>query len=419
MAHLGTKTSDGQLSFDKYVKDNPKWSSGMKFLVEHGSLAPIVDIKINKPIETDVVLTGGQEIHIMSQSYTILSRSKYVKIKIAGGSGTQGYLNIRYIRKPTSADVMKAETRAIQDLDKAIKRIQIPATIIVDRSSGSGQIIAHNIVEARKVGGVPKADFALHDKYGVPQMWISHKKEGDATAFQQYSGISEKSGTALYQHSEVKQFMRKVTQHLEGEYTNEKELRQGFEFLTGHEVQQFNTKRKGIVLLNNAGHQNLARQISKLNPSDYSKFLKDPQNFIDWGEITASTSKLSYPLYSRISSKALKTMAMFGSDTSRTLSSGGVFGSDNVQVIGQGAPILTPVGDDGTFNLSFSSHTMTNEDEATCSGTTGFDCSYEPVFVATYRAGRGFTVDNQTYFGARLGIAPIAMVRTRHGIKEI
>jgi hypothetical protein len=420
MAHLGTKTSDGQLSFDKYVKNNPKWSSGMKFTVENDTnQAPIVDIKQNKPVETGMVVVSGQPLHIMSKSFKILGRSKYVKIKLAGGSGIQGYLNISYIRKPTNIDVMKSETLAISELDQAIKDIQIPVTIIVNKSSGTGAFVAQEIIEVKKVPGIPKADLALYDRYGTPQMWISHKKEGDASAFQQYSGVSEKSGNAIYQHPESKQFMRNVIKYLEGEGVNENELQKSLDFLFSHDISEIDNKRKANAILNKYGHQRLARQIFKFDIPTYSKFLQYPHDYVDLGKLKPLTSKLSKPLYSKIKSAKLKRMAMFGNDAVTVTGPATNFGINNVQLIGQGKPILTPLTDDGIFDLSFSSHNITNEDIPDCKGGSLFDCTYEPVFAATFRTGRGFTVDNEAYYGARLGIYPLAITKRRKEMIEI
>lgn len=337
MAHLGTKTSDGQLSFDKYVANNPKWASNMKFVIENGVVdAPIVEIKENLAIETGFNVSQGTPIHIMSKSYKTIKKSRFVKIRLAGGKGISGYMNLAYIRKPSSENVMKSEERAIRDLDDMIRNIQVPVTIIVEKTGGGGIFEVKDITEARKIGGTPKADLALFNRYGNPVFWISHKKEGDASAFQQYSGVSAQSGATIYQHKESKQFMRDVIEFIEEE-------------------------------------------------------------------------KLSQPVFRRINDPKLKRLSIYGPD----IMMGNKYSQNNVQLIGQGKPILTPINDDATFRLTFSSHSSTNED------SHGLGGDYEPVFIATYRAGRGFSVDNQSYKGARLGIAPFAMIKNRRDILEI
>jgi len=335
MAHLNSKTTDGTLSFEKYVSKNPKWHSGMEFVVENGvSKAPIVEIKENRPFETKLTVSQGDKLYIPSKSYkTINNNKRFTKVRLV--SGGVGYLELRFIRKPTSADVMKTELRAIRDLDDAIRSAKAPLTIIVNKTGGRGKYEVKDIVGARKIGGTPKADLALFNSRGNPVFWISHKKAGDASAFQQYSGISAQSGASIYQHSECQNFMRNVSQYIEED-------------------------------------------------------------------------KLSVPLWSEIKDSTLRRMAIYGPD----VVSGVKFGQNNIQMIGQGDPVLQPINED-VFSLSFSSHVSTNED------VSGLGGDYEPVFIATYRAGRGFTVGGKTYKGARLGIAPYAMVKNRKGIREV
>tara|TARA_R110000824_G_scaffold47341_2_gene134886 strand:- start:392 stop:1486 length:1095 start_codon:yes stop_codon:yes gene_type:complete len=363
MAHLGTKTSDGQLSFDKYVKNNPKWSSGMKFVVEYGiNQSPIVNIETNKPIETGNVVSGGQPLHIMSKSFKRIGRNRYAKIKLSGNSGIQGYLNVGYIRKPSSADVVSVlsahsvNAKLDWDLEQTIKNVEFPITIVVNRTSGGGQMVAKEITNVKKIGGALKADLALVDKYGVPQMWISHKKEGDPSAFQQYFDISAQAGTKIYQHPECREFMNQVMYTMEG-YTDEN------------------------------------------------------------GVLDLSSTKLPSPLWSRINNKNLKRMALFGLDVAISAK----FGVNNINLVGQGHPTLTPEdgNDDGVFNLSFSSHMITNEDVPECHGGGSFDCIYEPVFVAMPHFSGKFTLGGKSYRGAKLGIAPIAMVKNRQDMNEV
>tara|TARA_R100000008_G_scaffold46051_2_gene27120 strand:+ start:13211 stop:14218 length:1008 start_codon:yes stop_codon:yes gene_type:complete len=335
MAHLNSKTTDGTLSFEKYVSKNPKWHSGMEFVVENGvSEAPIVEIKENRPFETKLTVSQGDKLYIPNKSYkTINNNKRFVKVRVAKGGS--GYLELRFIRKPTNVDVMKTELRAIRDLDNAIRSSKAPLTIVVNKTGGRGKYEVKDIVGARKIGGTPKADLALFDSRGNPVFWISHKKAGDAFAFQQYSGISAQSGASIYQHPECQRFMKSVSQYIEED-------------------------------------------------------------------------KLSVPLWSEIKDSTLRRMAIYGPD----VLFGSKFGQNNIQMIGQGDPVLQPINED-VFSLSFSSHVSTNED------VSGLGGDYEPVFVATYRAGRGFTVGGKTYKGARLGIAPYAMVKNRKGIQKV
>ena len=335
MAHLNSKTTDGTLSFEKYVSKNPKWHSSMEFIVENGvTEAPIVEIKENRPFETKLTVKQGDKLYIPSKSYkTIKNNKRFTKVRLI--SGGVGYLELRFIRKPSNADVMKTELRAIRDLDDAIKSADAPITIIVNKTGGGGKYEVKDVVGARKIGGTPKADLALFNSRGNPVFWISHKKAGDASAFQQYSGISAQSGASIYQHTECQRFMKSVSQFIEDD-------------------------------------------------------------------------KLNTPLWSSISDTTLRRMSIYGPD----VVAGIKFGQNNIQMIGQGNPTLQPISEDA-FTLSFSSHVSTNED------VSGLGGDYEPVFVATYRAGRGFTVGGKTYKGARLGIAPYAMVKNRKGIKQV
>jgi len=335
MAHLNSKTTDGTLSFEKYVSKNPKWHSSMEFIVENGvTEAPIVEIKENRPFETKLTVKQGDKLYIPSKSYkTINNNRRFTKVRLI--SGGVGYLELRFIRKPSNADVMKTELRAIRDLDDAIRSADAPITIIVNKTGGRGKYEIKDVVGARKIGGTPKADLALFNSRGNPVFWISHKKAGDASAFQQYSGISAQSGASIYQHTECQRFMKSVSQFIEDD-------------------------------------------------------------------------KLNTPLWSSISDTTLRRMSIYGPD----VVAGIKFGQNNIQMIGQGNPILQPISED-VFTLSFSSHVSTNED------VSGLGGDYEPVFVATYRAGRGFTVGGKTYKGARLGIAPYAMVKNRKGVQKV
>ena len=57
-----------------------------------------------------------------------------------------------------------------------------------------------------------KADFMGVDEYGQLKFFISHKDGFNATDFQQYSGISYRSGDSIYDHPEVQSFRKEISE---------------------------------------------------------------------------------------------------------------------------------------------------------------------------------------------------------------
>lgn len=105
-------------------------------------------------------------------------------------------------------DVMMSESRAISDLDKAIKQFGGNLEITCGGKSYK------SVSSCTKISGTPKADFALVQKGNNPVCFISHKKAGGARAFQQYSGVSRTAGVNIYQHPEVQDFLKRVALHM-------------------------------------------------------------------------------------------------------------------------------------------------------------------------------------------------------------
>jgi hypothetical protein len=70
------------------------------------------------------------------------------------------------------------------------------------------------------VSGPPghKADFIGIDKNGQGQFFISHKAGNNSTDFQQYSGISPRSGDTIYRHEEVKSFRKDISEKTTEEF---------------------------------------------------------------------------------------------------------------------------------------------------------------------------------------------------------
>lgn len=211
-ATLNTKATNGQYSWDKYVLDNDKWQT-LELVIDKGKKdIPVYDIDGNV-VKT---LKAGNKIGTLI-SNTLHSVDNVANTKaFPNGHFAQtslGYVSIYAIRKPTASDVMKAEKMAIEHLDQAIKAIGMPITVYM------GKFKFENVAGVGNIAGTPKADFALVDENGTEVAWISHKKEGGAKAFQQYSGVSEKSG--LNTDKEVQKFFEEVADIIENESDGE------------------------------------------------------------------------------------------------------------------------------------------------------------------------------------------------------
>jgi hypothetical protein len=210
MATLSGKSTSGASAFDKYIKNNSKWKD----------LVLKVEDKMNatffKPNKTDThgVLNAGSEMKLASNTQDTIGKLAVAHVKV--GSKT-GYVALNRIRKPTKTNVMEAEEAAIRDLDKLIKDLVTqlgPIKICTPTGDFPDCVGVRNITE-KVLGREAKADFAIVNAKGKDVIFISHKKAGGPAAYQQYGGISPKSGsssnpTLIYDDKEVQNFMRKV-----------------------------------------------------------------------------------------------------------------------------------------------------------------------------------------------------------------
>lgn len=215
MATLSGKTTSGEPAFAKYVTNNSKWKE-LELMIEEKLNAPF--FKADKK-ETQGILTAGTKLKLLSNSSDTIGRLQVAKVKV--GSKT-GYVAINRIRKPTKTNVMEAEEAAIRDLDKLIKDLvkQVgPIKICTPSGDFPNCVGVRNITE-KVLGREAKADFAVVDAKGKDVIFISHKKAGGPAAYQQYGGVSAKSGSAgnpklIYNHPEAQDFMRKVVGYIE------------------------------------------------------------------------------------------------------------------------------------------------------------------------------------------------------------
>lgn len=102
-------------------------------------------------------------------------------------------------RDRTEVDVLKIINERIQDLGN-----NMPVTLRIRNK--------YYFNVAGFVGGIGtrKADFVIVDYDGNEIGFLSYKKGDTATDFQQYGGITERSGTDLVNHSEVEDFKEVV-----------------------------------------------------------------------------------------------------------------------------------------------------------------------------------------------------------------
>ena len=138
-----------------------------------------------------------------------------------------------------------------------------------------------------------------------------------------------------------------------------------------------------------------AGSIINSNP-EVQSFLHSVVNYI-------SDNKLTSPLMKHITDKKLMNQSIFGPEY------GDKFSLQHVQLIAQGKPNLEFINE-STYNLKFSSHMILSGD------LKHFTGGYEPVFAATFRAGRGFTVGGKRINGARVGIYPKKLIASRGGL---
>ena len=122
--------------------------------------------------------------------------------------------------QPKKRDVLQAENDATKLLKKlvteAVIKEQKPITVYI------GNRIITDVVDVdnKHIRGDPKADIALISDKGINVGFISHKKEGGAKAFQQYGGMSAKSGSKIYNSPIVSAFVRDLESHVQEKFGN-------------------------------------------------------------------------------------------------------------------------------------------------------------------------------------------------------
>jgi hypothetical protein len=129
---------------------------------------------------------------------------------------------------------------------------------------------------------------------------------------------------------------------------------------------------------------------------EVQKFLKKVKEYV-------VGDKLKNAVMMPVVDETLINMAIFGPDYGKD------FSLQHCQLIGQGKPILTKLGN--YYKLTFSSHTCLSGD-LTMFNNEG----YKAVFGATYREGRGYNIGAERVNGVRVGIYPKKLLQGRSGL---
>ena len=202
-ATLQGNSTNGTPNVTKYVIDNPK-ALTIEFEIERGkNNVPVYD----EDGETNRTVDGGQSFKLRS--------NKVIEIEDRPALDTNiGYIQARYVRKPSGFKAMDAEVIATGQLDDAIKK-----AVRMNGGEGItvsiGKLVIKDVMSAGSdhIKGDPKADVALMNSSGKEVGFISHKKEGGAKGFSQYGGISMASGL---KHKEIESFVQALVKNYEG-----------------------------------------------------------------------------------------------------------------------------------------------------------------------------------------------------------
>ena len=213
MADLASKTTDGRLSFIKYVTDNKRYAE-IEFEIEKGK-SSFLYVKSGSSLKSSTKeFKAGTKFKIVDTKSHDIAGIKYALCKIGS---TTGLIPINRIRKPTGGNGTQYEDEVVDLINKVILKngpidIKLKGDSVLYKSIAYAVKVDSNIKRSAGVKGDPKADIILCKDIKKPldkgSIYVSHKKEGGPEAFQQYGGISEQSGAAIYSHPLVQKFLK-------------------------------------------------------------------------------------------------------------------------------------------------------------------------------------------------------------------
>lgn len=217
MANLSQKATDGRLSFVKYVTDNKRFAE-VEYEIEKGVETNLFVKKGTTLVQSGTkVYKSGTKFYITNKNLIEIAGIKLAEVKVGA---SKGYFPISKIRKPTGGNGTQYEDEVVDAINNYILEnggkidIKIKGDSKVYKDISYAVKVDTAIKRAGGVRGDPKADIILCKDKNKPLapggIYISHKKEGGPEAFQQYGGLSEQAGEAIYNHPLVQKFLGKV-----------------------------------------------------------------------------------------------------------------------------------------------------------------------------------------------------------------
>lgn len=197
--------------WDKYVAGNARFAE-IKFEIRPGKTTPLYT-KVGKSIKAGSrIYKQRAKFQITGQKMVLIGDKPMAEVKIAG---LRGLFPVVLIKQPTAENGTKYEDEVVDLINTYITQVG-PLNIKLKGDSKVYEDILYAIKVNKKIKqsagqkSDPKCDIILCRDKNKPlaagSIYISHKKEGGASAFQQYSGISPTSGEEIYTNRFVKKF---------------------------------------------------------------------------------------------------------------------------------------------------------------------------------------------------------------------
>ena len=204
------------LTLKGFLKENEMtYKEVEKILIDLGFVVKPTKVKTRLSIITD---KRSQDLNKVLASIKGARLSKDRKDLGISSIGVVRIGQIQVVAKPATKNVLKAEQEATDSLIKIIRQAVEQEGNAIQVLIGKYIINAVVTAGSDQIRGDPKADIALIDENGKEVGFISHKKEGGAKAFQQYSGVSAKAGEKIYNNALLNDYISElyaVTKKLE------------------------------------------------------------------------------------------------------------------------------------------------------------------------------------------------------------